>query len=67
MSPVVARSAPPSSSADLIKDDKNIDYDGVGGAYEFVDAGEPSEASIMILEFDGSGTIQVADVIFGKI
>ena len=53
--------------ADLIKDGKNIDYDGVGGAYEFVDAGEPSEASIMILEFDESGTIQVADVIFGKI
>ncbi len=51
----------------LIEAGTDIDYDGVGGPYEFVDAGEPSQASIMILEFDATGTIQVVDVIFGKI
>jgi branched-chain amino acid transport system substrate-binding protein len=34
---------------------EDLDYDGVSGPLEFIDAGEPSEASILILEFDAEG------------
>ena len=37
----------------------DIDYDGVSGPLEFCDPGEPSQASILILEFDETGTITV--------
>jgi len=45
----------------------DIDYDGVSGPLEFIDAGEPSEASILIKEFNASGELEVVDIIFGKI
>jgi len=45
----------------------DIDYDGVSGPLEFIDAGEPSTASILILEFDETGTIQVAGSVQGQI
>ncbi len=32
------------------------DYDGQGGPYEFVDAGEPAAASFRIATYDGGGT-----------
>ena len=35
----------------------DLDYDGFSGPLEFIDAGEPSQASILILEFDETGTI----------
>ena len=44
----------------------DIDYDGVSGPLEFNDAGEPTEASILILEFDATGTLAVIGSIAGK-
>ncbi len=40
----------------LIDEGKNIDYDGLGGPYEFVDAGEPAAASFRIATYDGGAT-----------
>lgn len=40
----------------LIESGENIDYDGVGGPYEFVDAGEPAAASFRIATYDGGAT-----------
>ncbi len=34
----------------------DIDYDGLGGPYEFVDAGEPAAASYRIASYDGGTT-----------
>ena len=45
----------------------DIDYDGVSGPLEFNDAGEPTEASILILEFDASGSLGVIGSISGKV
>ncbi len=44
----------------------DIDYDGVSGPLEFNDAGEPTEASILILEFDDAGELQTIGSIAGK-
>jgi alpha-glucoside transport system substrate-binding protein len=44
----------------------DIDYDGVSGPLEFNDAGEPTEASILILEFDATGALGVIGSIAGK-
>jgi branched-chain amino acid transport system substrate-binding protein len=41
---------------DLIDAGENIDYDGLGGPYEFVDAGEPAAASFRIATYDGGET-----------
>ncbi|NHZ70569.1 MAG: ABC transporter substrate-binding protein, partial [Proteobacteria bacterium] len=41
---------------DLIAAGENIDYDGMGGPYEFVDAGEPAAASFRIATYDGGAT-----------
>lgn len=38
---------------DIIEAGGNPDYDGVGGPYEFVDAGEPNAASFLIVTYDG--------------
>ncbi len=51
----------------ILADGGDIDYDGVSGPLEFIDAGEPSEASILIKEFNAEGTLEVVDIIFGKI
>jgi ABC-type branched-subunit amino acid transport system substrate-binding protein len=45
----------------------DLDYDGVSGPLEFIDAGEPSQASILILEFDADGVIQVVGSVDGQI
>ena len=51
----------------LLEGGADIDYDGVSGPLDFIDAGEPSVASILILEFDETGTIQVAGSVQGAI
>ncbi len=51
----------------LIEAGTDIDYDGVSGPLEFGDAGEPTQASILILEFDETGTLQVDGSIQGQI
>ena len=40
----------------LVDEGEDIDYDGVGGPYEFVDAGEPAAASFGIRTYDGGET-----------
>ncbi len=40
----------------LIAAGDDIDYDGLGGPYDFVDAGEPAAASFRIATYDGGGT-----------
>ena len=51
----------------LIEAGTDIDYDGVSGPLEFIDAGEPSVASILILEFDETGTIFVDGSVDGAL
>jgi branched-chain amino acid transport system substrate-binding protein len=41
----------------LIADGDDIDYDGVGGPYTFGDAGEPTEASFAILQYNADNAI----------
>ena len=40
----------------IIADGGDPDYDGIGGPYEFVDAGEPAAASFRIGTYDGGET-----------
>ena len=40
----------------LVDDGEDIDYDGQGGPYEFVDAGEPAAASFRVATYDGGDT-----------
>jgi branched-chain amino acid transport system substrate-binding protein len=40
----------------LVDEGENIDYNGQGGPYEFVDAGEPAAASFRIATYDGGET-----------
>lgn len=40
----------------LVDAGEDIDYDGQGGPYEFVDAGEPAAASFRIATYDGGET-----------
>lgn len=42
--------------AELIEAGEDIDYVGVGGPYEFTDAGEPAAASFRIATYDGDST-----------
>ena len=44
------------SCAALLADGADIDYDGLGGPYDFVDAGEPAAASFRIATYDGGET-----------
>lgn len=38
---------------DLVAAGEDIDYDGLGGPYEFIDAGEPAAGSFRIATYDG--------------
>jgi ABC-type branched-subunit amino acid transport system substrate-binding protein len=51
----------------LLDGGADIDYDGVSGPLEFIDQGEPSQASILILEFDETGTLQVEGSVQGAL
>ncbi|MFZ9017805.1 MAG: ABC transporter substrate-binding protein [Ilumatobacteraceae bacterium] len=51
----------------LLEGGADIDYDGVSGPLEFIDQGEPSVASILILEFDGTGSLVVTGSVQGAI
>ena len=51
----------------LIEAGTEIDYDGIGGPYEFTDAGEPAEASYRIATFGPAGQDNDAnEYIFAK-
>jgi ABC-type branched-subunit amino acid transport system substrate-binding protein len=45
----------------LIKDGKDIDYDGVSGPIEFDDVGDPGQASYGILEFQADNTLKTLE------
>jgi ABC-type branched-subunit amino acid transport system substrate-binding protein len=51
----------------LVDAGTDIDYDGVSGPLEFIDAGEPSQASILILQFNDAGEIEVTGSVQGQI
>ena len=43
--------------AELIRDGKDIDYDGASGVLDFIHAGEPSNGAYDIYEFNEEGTL----------
>ncbi|MEP4591473.1 MAG: ABC transporter substrate-binding protein [Ilumatobacter sp.] len=45
----------------------DIDYDGVSGPLEFRDEGEPTQASILTLEFDAEGVLQTVGSVQGSV
>jgi len=51
----------------LIDAGTDIDYDGKSGPLDFIDAGEPSNASVLTLEFDADGVLQVVGSVFGSL
>ena len=53
--------------ADLLANGADIDYDGVSGPLEFIDAGEPSIASILTLQFNAEGVLEVIGSVQGQI
>lgn len=53
--------------ADLLADDKDIDYDGVSGPIEMSDTGSPTSASIGIYEYDAKGGYEAVKYIAGDI
>jgi ABC-type branched-subunit amino acid transport system substrate-binding protein len=52
---------------DLLKDDEDIDYDGVSGPVEFNDAGDPSEATVGIYQYGADNTYTFVEGKAGKI
>ncbi len=52
---------------DLLKDDKDIDYDGVSGPIEFSDKGDPSQASIGIYQYGADNTYAFLEAQEGKV
>jgi branched-chain amino acid transport system substrate-binding protein len=49
------------SCLSLVQAGTDIDYDGLGGPYEFVDAGEPAAASFRIITYGAAGVDQSLD------
>ena len=48
----------------LLADGSDIDYNGVGGPYEFSDAGEPTEASFAILQYGDDNQIDDSATVY---
>lgn len=46
---------------------EDLDYDGVSGPLEFRDEGEPTQASILILEFNDEGALETVDSVEGSV
>lgn len=53
--------------AKLLEEGADIDYEGRSGPLSFIDAGEPSEASVLTLQFDETGAIEVVGSVFGTL
>ena len=49
--------------AGLIADGEEIDYNGVTGPLEFIDAGEPGEATIEVYTFNAEGDVEPVDTV----
>ena len=52
-----------SECVEMIQAGEDIDYDGPSGPIEMNEAGDPTEASFQILEFNADNEIEVADVV----
>jgi branched-chain amino acid transport system substrate-binding protein len=50
----------------LVDAGTDIDYDGIGGPYEFVDAGEPAAASYEIGRYEGGENFVPVDYVFAS-
>ena len=53
--------------ADLLKNGKDIDYDGYSGPIEFSDAGDPTQATIGIYQYDADNTYKNLTYQSGKV
>lgn len=53
--------------ADLLAEDKDIDYDGISGPIEMSETGSPTSASIGIYEYDNKGGYKAVNYIAGEI
>jgi len=51
----------------IIEAGNDADFDGVSGPLEFRDEGEPTQASILTLEFDESGALQTVGSVQGSV
>ncbi|GAA0412903.1 amino acid ABC transporter substrate-binding protein [Acrocarpospora corrugata] len=51
----------------LLKEGKDIDYDGLSGPVEFSDAGDPSEATIGIYQYDAENKYANITYLSGKV
>ena len=52
---------------ELLEAGEDIDYDGVSGPVTFNDAGDPSEATIGIYEYDDTNNFTSVDFLFGQV
>ena len=52
---------------ELAEAGEDLDYDGFSGPLEFIDAGEPAQASILILEYNAEGAIEVVGSVQGVV
>ncbi len=43
---------------ELIRQGRDIDYDGISGPLDFTDSGEPCRVSYPIIQFDGQGNVE---------
>ncbi|MGI9614733.1 MAG: ABC transporter substrate-binding protein [Acidimicrobiales bacterium] len=53
--------------AKLLEEGADIDYEGRSGPLSFIDAGEPSEASVLTLQFNEAGELEVVGSVFGTL
>ncbi len=67
-SPRAARSATAFEACiALVKDGKDIDYDGVSGPIELGSTGSPTAASIGIYQYGADNTYKAVDFIAGEV
>ncbi|MGH3329426.1 MAG: ABC transporter substrate-binding protein [Streptomycetales bacterium] len=51
---------------DLIKDDKDIDYQGVSGPLDFIPQGEPGQARIEVYGYNDKGQLKTVDTVLSR-
>lgn len=51
---------------DLLKDGKDIDYDGASGPLDFTEPGEPGATEIEIYEYNDKGKFEIVDTVPSK-
>ena len=56
-----------SECLELLDAGEDIDYDGPSGPMDFTDAGEPSQGTYAVFEFDDEGTLEQIDTIVSSL